>query len=303
MEWYIAMYPRGQLGLPDDPVTAYVNNLRATGAAPESTTTQRARTTWQRDPTRECNVCVALASSSSEPEPTPSHRTADAQRWAQLDELAKAKRQLNEELALLHQELGMDLEPRDRQPGQDVPVQEQPREGNDERWERRSAAEQQWARAPPPLAQGRTRDNDQRANKGANVDANADADAPPLFRRASQNLATTAMLLRGCPEAATSKERPVRQQLKALLEAAAQQAESSASRQCSERGRAGAPSVHVPNPPPSQHREHREGGGAAASAVKSQLGPNRDVRNTIEARRRAESVDNHRDNRSCHHDD
>jgi hypothetical protein len=31
--------------------------------------------------------------------------------------------------------------------------------------------------------------------------------------------------------------------------------------------------------------------------------PNRDVRNTIEARRRAESVDNHRDNRSCHHDD
>jgi hypothetical protein len=216
------------------------------------------------------------------------------------------KRQLNEELALLHQELGMDLEPHDRHPAQDVPVQEQPREGNSEQREHRSAAEQPWSRVPSPLAQGRTRDNDQRANKGVNVDANAntDADAPPLFRRASQNLAAAAMLLRGCPEAATSEERPVHQQLKALLEAAvAQQAESSASRQCLERGRAGAPSVHVPNPPPSQHREHGEGGGAAASAVKSRLGPNRDARNTIEARRRAESVDNHRDNRSCHHDD
>jgi hypothetical protein len=49
---------------------------------------------------------------------------------------------------------------------------------------------------------------------------NADTDAPPLFRRASQNLAAAAMLLRGCPEAATSKERQVCQQLKALLEAA-----------------------------------------------------------------------------------
>jgi hypothetical protein len=39
------------------------------------------------------------------------------------------------------------------------------------------------------------------------------------------------------------------------------------------------------------------------SAIKSHLGPNRDARNTIEARRRAESVDNHRDNRSRHHDD
>jgi hypothetical protein len=52
----------------------------------------------------------------------------------------------------------------------------------------------------------------------------------------------------------------VRQQLKVLLEAAAaQQAESSASRQCSERGRAEAPSTHGPNPPPSQHRERGEG--------------------------------------------
>jgi hypothetical protein len=75
-------------------------------------------------------------------------------------------------------------------------------------------------------------DNDRRANKGANVDANAnaDTDAPLLFRLASQNLTAAAMLLRGCPEAAASEERRVRQQLKALLEAAVeQQAESSAS--------------------------------------------------------------------------
>jgi hypothetical protein len=96
----------------------------------------------------------------------------------------------------------------------------------------------------------------------------------------------------------------VRQQLKALLEAAtAQQAESSAPRQRSERGRAGAPSAHGPNPPPSQQKGCKEGVGAAASAVKSRLGPNCDVRNTIEAPRRAESVDNNHDNRSRHHDD
>jgi hypothetical protein len=48
----------------------------------------------------------------------------------------------------------------------------------------------------------------------------------------------------------------LRQQLKVLLEAvAAQQAESSASRQRSERGRVRAPSSHGPNPPPS-HIEH-----------------------------------------------
>jgi hypothetical protein len=86
------------------------------------------------------------------------------------------------------------------------------------------------------------------------------------------------MLLRGCPEAATSEERRVRQQLKALLEAtAAQQAESFASRQHSEHGQAGAPSAHSPNPPPSRHQHRVEGGGAAASTVKSRIGPNRDV--------------------------
>jgi hypothetical protein len=116
MERYTAMYPRGQPGFPDNPVTAYVNNLRSTGAAPGSPTTKRARTTRRHDPTRECNVCVASSSSSSEPKPTPRHRDADAQWWAPLDELAEARRQLNEELTLLRQELGVDAEPHDRQP-------------------------------------------------------------------------------------------------------------------------------------------------------------------------------------------
>jgi hypothetical protein len=52
VERYTVMYPHGQPILPDDPVTAYINNLRATGAAPRSMTTRRTRTTWQRDPTR-----------------------------------------------------------------------------------------------------------------------------------------------------------------------------------------------------------------------------------------------------------
>jgi hypothetical protein len=61
------------------------------------------------------------------------------------------------------------------------------------------------------------------------------------------------MLLRDCPEPATSEERRVREQFKALLEsAAAQQAENSASHQRSEHGWAGAPSAHGPNPPPPQ---------------------------------------------------
>jgi hypothetical protein len=41
---------------------------------------------------------------------------------------------------------------------------------------------------------------------------------------------------------------------------------------------------------------------AVASAVKSRLGPHRDIQHTIKARRRAESVDNNNDNRSCHND-
>jgi hypothetical protein len=125
MERY-AMYPHGQPGLPDDPVMAYFNNLCATGTALGSTTTRRARTTRRHNPTRECNFYVTSASSSSKPEPTAHHRAVDAQRRARFDELAEVWCQLDEELALLHQELGMDAEPRDRRPAQDIPVQEEP---------------------------------------------------------------------------------------------------------------------------------------------------------------------------------
>jgi hypothetical protein len=82
MERYTVMYHHGQPGLPDDPVTAYANNLRVTGAASGSAMLRRTPTTRQRDPTRECNVCMASASSGSDLEPTPRRRATEAQRRA-----------------------------------------------------------------------------------------------------------------------------------------------------------------------------------------------------------------------------
>jgi hypothetical protein len=159
MECYTALYPRGQPGLPDDLMTAYVNDLRAIGAAPGSTTTWRAQTTRRHDPTQECNACVASASSSSEPESALRHRDADAQQQARLDEVTEVRRQLDEELALLHQRAGMDAEPRDQQPAQDIPVQEEPRDGNGNQHERRPAADQPHGHAPTSHARGPARGN------------------------------------------------------------------------------------------------------------------------------------------------
>jgi hypothetical protein len=120
-------------------------------------------------------------------------------------------------------------------------VQEQCREGNDERQECQPATVLSRACSSTPPIRGRSCDNNRHADEGVN----ADGEAPPLFMWASQNLAVAAMLLRDCPEPATSDERRVRQQLKALLETAvAQQAESSASHQRSARGAGAAPSVH-----------------------------------------------------------
>jgi hypothetical protein len=110
-------------------------------------------------------------------------------------------------------------------------VQGEPSEENGNRCERQPAVNLPHGRAPTPPVHVLEPDNNRRANGGTN----ADADAPPLFRLASQNLAVAAMFLRGCPEPTTSEEQRVRQQLKALLEAvAAQQAESSSRRQHSE---------------------------------------------------------------------
>jgi hypothetical protein len=76
---------------------------------------------------------VATVSSSSESEPAPRHCGADDQRLARLDELAEARRQLDEELALLHRELGVEAGPRERQLAQSVPVQGQAHDGNGDR--------------------------------------------------------------------------------------------------------------------------------------------------------------------------
>jgi hypothetical protein len=85
-------------------------------------------------------------------------------------------------------------------------VQEWSHEEDGEQREHHLATKQSRARALTPPAQGCAHDDNRRANEGANVDS----DALPLFRRASQNLAVVAMLLHGCPEAATSEERRVR---------------------------------------------------------------------------------------------
>jgi hypothetical protein len=100
LERYTAMYPRGQQGLPDDPMTAYVDALRASYTALGSATAWRVPQATVHDFTRECFICMASGSSSStDAESAPRHRATDAQRRARLDEIAEAKRQLDEELA------------------------------------------------------------------------------------------------------------------------------------------------------------------------------------------------------------
>jgi hypothetical protein len=117
MERYTAMYPCGQLGLPDNLVTAYVNGLQATHITSSAAAAWRAQSTRPRDLTRECFVCVASTSSSStDPEPAPHHCATDAQRMVRLNELAEARLQLDEELSNLHREFGEHHEPLNRQP-------------------------------------------------------------------------------------------------------------------------------------------------------------------------------------------
>jgi hypothetical protein len=129
MEQHTAMYPRGLPGLPDDLVTAYVNGRHSPWVYVDS----GGWTVWRHDPTRECNICVATASSSSSSEPAPCHRGADDQRRTRLNELAEARLQLDKEQTLLHQELGVEAEPRERQPAQGALVQGQAHKGNGNR--------------------------------------------------------------------------------------------------------------------------------------------------------------------------
>jgi hypothetical protein len=50
MEWSSTMYPHGQPGLPDDPVTAYVDSLRVTSIVPGSASTRRVPAARRHDP-------------------------------------------------------------------------------------------------------------------------------------------------------------------------------------------------------------------------------------------------------------
>jgi hypothetical protein len=112
IERYTAMYPRGQPGLPNDPMTAYMNDLRATRITSGTTIARRTPLTRSHDPMRECFFCMVLDSgSSSELELAPHHHTTNDQRWARLDEFAEARRQIDEELANLRRELEGDNSP------------------------------------------------------------------------------------------------------------------------------------------------------------------------------------------------
>lgn len=80
-------------------------------------------------------------------------------------------------------------------------------------------------RAPGGGARARAREVHRRINEDAGTGP------PPVFNRASQNLAATTVLLRAMPEPSTTEGRRVQGEIKGLLQCAAvQQAESSASR-------------------------------------------------------------------------
>jgi hypothetical protein len=211
MERYTAMYPCGQPGLPDEPVTTYVNSLRMTGVVPGSTMTRRAQIARHHDPTRECNVYVATASSSSESEPTPRHHGADDQWRARLDELAEERPFYTKSSAWTPSHASDNLHmsclcraKSVRRTAIDArrrtflcrasPMRGMATGAN--------AIRLQTSRAAAHLCHPRVPESDN--NRHANGGANADGDASQHFRWASQNLTAAAMLLRGCLEPATS---------------------------------------------------------------------------------------------------
>lgn len=110
-------------------------------------------------------------------------------------------------------------------------------------------------------------------------------DRPHVFARASQNIATTAMLLRAMPEPSTLEGRQAHEELRALLDhAAVQQAESSASRQRGrETSRATTTVVHdrEASVQPDDHQAE-----VRAPLAREHLGG--DVRHALNVRRREE---------------
>jgi hypothetical protein len=136
-----------------------------------------------------------------------------SERRACLDKITEARPQLDDELANLHRVLGEEKRPQDQQ--HDL-QRDQRRDQEDELRDRRSDLERPRSRDRTPPARAHERDVNRRINKDAAVDG---GDAP-LFKPASQNLVAAAMLLCGCPEPTTPKEKRVCQQLKTLLETA-----------------------------------------------------------------------------------
>lgn len=185
-------------------MTAYVDTLKASYTTPGSTSVRRGPLTSLSDFTRECFVCdIRSASSLMDGEEAPRHCATDAQRRARLDEIAKAKRQPDDELAKLHQALGM----RNGNATHSVT-----RCVNNTASIRTSSGitsrtpERPRPRDQTPPARTRARD----MNRCINEDAVVNGGEAPLFKRVLQNLAAVAMLLHSCPKPATLEERSMR---------------------------------------------------------------------------------------------
>jgi hypothetical protein len=77
---YRAMYPSDQRGLPDDPMTAYVDALRGSYIVPGGAHTRQALLASPSDHSRECFLCdVRSTSSSTDGDEAPRQRATDAQ--------------------------------------------------------------------------------------------------------------------------------------------------------------------------------------------------------------------------------
>lgn len=106
---------------------------------------------------------------------------------------------------------------------------------------------------------------------------------PPVFERAQQNIAATAMLVRRFPEASTPEAKKLHEELRTLLDrVAAQQAESST--QC----RGGTLTGDWVPPPQeaSVHHTPRHAPDAVRIPVQACVGEARDICHTLDARRR-----------------
>jgi hypothetical protein len=217
MERYTVVYPRGQPGLPDDPVTVCQQLARDQRRPriyddPEGTnhaaTRPHAGVQHLRGPDIEQ---LRTGASTAPPTPNDGHNSTSSQRpsasstrsgpfftrsWGWTQSLA---------IDNLHRTFLCRSSPA-RGTASGGSAAWLPNNLGPARRRRRPGDEHTTMTGAPTRAQTSTN-----VNTGAN--------APPLFRQVSQNLAATAMLLCGCPEAATPEERRVRQQLKALLEA------------------------------------------------------------------------------------